>query len=270
MSRSRFQLVARTGYVARGVVFVLVSALALFSGIAGGKPDTKSALDTLLSQPFGRVWISLVGIGLLGFVVWRMAQSLGNADNYKPDAKGFAVRAALFGSAIIYIGLAYYAFAHAFGFGAGTGTPGEKGLAAWTMSQPFGRYLAGAVGIGLIIGGVVTITKGVRRKYERYLDPEATDSKLITFTCVYGLAARGALFAVVGGFFIYAAFMVNPDNAGSMADALAWLRQLPFGSVIYTLAAVGLASFGMYNLIEGRYRLVRHPEISDVAGRSRC
>jgi hypothetical protein len=268
MSRSVFQWLARTGYVARGVVFLLVSALALFSGIAGGKPDTKSALDTLLSQPFGRVWISLIGVGLLGFVVWRMAQSLGNADNHKPDAKGFAVRAALFGSAIIYTGLACYAFAHAFGFGTGTG--GEKGLAAWTMSQPFGRYLAGAVGIGLIVGGVVTIAKGVRRKYERYLDREATDSKLITFTCVYGLAARGALFAIVGGFLLYAAFMFDPDHAGSMADALAWLHQFPFGGVIYTLAAVGLASFGMYNFIEGRYRLVRQPEMSDVAGRSPC
>ena len=263
-TRTGFQLLARGGYVARGCVFILLAALALFTGAT----TTKSALDTLLSQPFGRVWVGLIGLGLAGFVAWRLAQSLANADSHENDAKGYAVRAMLLGSAIVYVGLAYYSFDHALGFGSAARSGGEKDLAAWIMSQPFGRYLAALTGIGLMAGGVVTIAKGFLAKYERYLDGHARESRMIRFICVYGLAARGALFLVAGGFFVYAAFKVDPQQAGSIADALNWLRQLPFGGGLYALAAIGLVSFGGYNLIEGRYRLVRAPDLDDIAGKA--
>ncbi|MFN3443550.1 MAG: DUF1206 domain-containing protein, partial [Rhizobium rosettiformans] len=139
-TRSKFHLMARAGYGARGVVFLMVAALALFSGFAGAEPDTNSALETLLQQPFGRVWIGLIGLGLAGFVVWRLAQSLANADGQDDDAKGYAIRAALFGSAITYAGLAMTSILMALQMSNGSGgSGGEEGIAAWVMSQPFGR-----------------------------------------------------------------------------------------------------------------------------------
>lgn len=261
-TQSKFQLLARAGYTARATVFFLVGGLALFSGIAGGKSDTKSALDSLLEQPFGQVWVGLIAAGLIGFVVWRLAQSFGNADNHNHDAKGIAIRICLFGSALAYIGLAYYAIDRVAGLGGEGDGGGEKGLAEWIMSQPAGQWLAGVIGIGFITGGIVTIAKGVLRVYERYLTPKARDSKPIMFACVYGLAARGVLFVIVGGFFCYATFMVSPEPAGSIADALNWIRGLPFGGVLYTTVAIGLASFGAYNLIQARYRIVRAPSVT--------
>jgi len=49
-----------------------------------------------------------------------------------------------------------------------------------------------------------------------------------------------------------------------MSDALQWLRQLPFGSLVYLIVAVGLAAFGIYNLVAARYRIVRGPSLSDI------
>jgi len=262
---SNIQWMARAGYAARATVFFLVGGLALFSGIAGGKSDTKSALDTLLQQPFGRIWVGLIAVGLLGFVAWRFAQSLGNADHLRHDLKGLATRTALLGSALVYLGLAYYAFAQALASGSNDSGGNEKGLAEWAMSQPFGKYLAGAIGVGFIIGGCVTIAKGVLRKYERYQSAEARRSRPITIACIYGLSARGILFVIVGGFFVYAALVVNPDQAGSIADALNWIRGLPFGGVLYSIVAIGLASFGAYNLIQARYRVVHDPELQNEA-----
>ena len=259
---SKFQLMARAGYGARAAVFFLVAGLALFSGIAGGQSDTKSALDALIGQPFGRIWVGLIALGLLGFVAWRLAQSLGNADNQNNDAKGFAIRVALFGSAMAYIGLAWYAIDRTLGLRSQDGSGSEKGLAEWVMSQPFGHYIAGFIGIGFIIGGGVTIAKGVLRVYEKYMTAEARGSKLITIACVYGLTARGVLFAIVGGLFGYAAFTVSPAQAGSIADALNWIRGLLFGTVLYVVVAIGLASFGAYNLIQARYRIVHRPAIT--------
>lgn len=259
----RFELLAKSGYIARGVVFLLVAGLALFSGIVGGRPETKSALSTLLGQPFGRAWVGLIGIGLLGFVAWRLAQSLADSDGHGSDAKAIAIRTVLFGSAVTYLGLAGYALGHALFSGGGGEGSGEKGLAEWIMSQPFGPYLAIAVGFGFIVGAVVTAAKGITRRFERYLRL-ADSSGVVTLICIYGLVARGVVFAITGIFFGYAGFRVDPQQAGSMADALDWLRRLPFGSILYIAVAAGLAAFGIYNLVEARYRIVRGPSLDKV------
>lgn len=264
MPRSvRFELLAKFGYAARGVVFLLVAALALFSGIAGGRPETKSALSTLLDQPFGRVWVGLIGAGLLGFVAWRLAQSIIDADGQGSDSKALAIRASLFGSAVTYLGLASYAIGHALSARKDSGGSGEKGLAEWVISQPFGSYLAVVIGISLVAGGIVTGVKGATRKFERYIRIPAGSAPL-TFICMYGLIARGVVFAVTGILFTYAGLKVDPNRAGGIADALDWLRQLPFGAIIYIATAVGLAAFGVYNLVAARYRTVRGPTVADV------
>ncbi|TWF47526.1 DUF1206 domain-containing protein [Neorhizobium alkalisoli] len=259
----RFELLAKFGYAARGIVFLLVASLALFSGIAGGRPETKSAISALLDQPLGRIWVGLIGLGLLGFVAWRLAQSITDADGQGSDTKALAIRASLFVSAVTYLGLAGYAIGHALSASSDDGGTGEKSLAEWVMSQPYGSYIAIAIGVGFIVGGIVTSAKGVTRKFEKYIHiPDRTGA--LTYICVYGLIARGVVFAVTGMLFTYAGFKVDPDQAGGIADALDWLRQLPFGRAIYLIIAVGLAAFGAYNLIAARYRTVKGPNLADI------
>lgn len=263
-TQSKFHILARAGYGARGIVFLLIAGLALFSSFGGGRPDTGSALTTLLEQPFGRIWIALIGIGLAGFVVWRLAQALANADGQDDDLKGYAVRIALFGSAVTYAGLATSSLMMALQMSNSSGSGGEEGLAAWLMAQPFGRYLAGAIGLGFVVGGVVTAMKGIRRSFGRYLELDAQKNSAAVLISIYGLVARGLVFGIVGVFFLYAAFTVDPDQAGGMADALAWVQSLPFGSVIYAVVALGLAAFGIYNFVEARYRRIRVPALGDM------
>ncbi|MGO7448227.1 DUF1206 domain-containing protein [Rhizobium ruizarguesonis] len=119
------------------------------------------------------------------------------------------------------------------------------------MSQPFGSYLAIAVGAGFILGGVLTAAKGISRKFERYLQLPG-QKEIVTLICIYGLVARGVVFAITGVLFACAGFRVDPGQAGSMGDALEWLHQLPLGSFLYVAVAMGLAAFGIYNLVEAR------------------
>jgi hypothetical protein len=259
----RFELLAKAGYAARGLVFLLVAALALFSGITGGEPETKSAISTLLHQPMGRVWVGLIGFGLLGFVAWRLAQAIADADGHGRDVKALAIRVALLGSAVTYVGLAAYALGHVVTAGSDGGGSGEKGLAEWVMSQPLGAYISTAIGLGFITGGFVTAAKGALRKFEKFIQvPDKTG--VLTHVCMYGLIARGIVFAVTGVLFVFAGVRVDPDQAGGIADALEWLRGLPFGSALYIVMAVGLAAFGVYNLVAARYRTVRGPKIDNA------
>lgn len=259
----RFEMLAKFGYAARGVVFFLVATLALFSSVGGRRPESKSAITSMLDQPFGKIWVGMIGAGLICFVAWRLAQALADSDGHGRDVKGLIIRGSLFGSAVTYMGLGSYPLGRSiFAAGGGEGS-GEKGLAAWIMSQPFGSYFAIAIGIGLFVGGIVTILKGLTRKFEKYIRIPNSSSWL-TYVCVYGLAARGVVFAVVGVLFAYAGFQVDPDQAGGMADALEWMRQLPGGAIIFVVMGAGLAAFGVYNLVAARYRTVSGPSMASV------
>lgn len=264
-SDTAFEKLARLGYGTRGVVYLLIGGLALLSVFGGGGDvDSRSALQVILRQPFGQAWLWIVAAGLLGFVLWRLSQAILDTDNHGHGPKGLAVRGGLLVSAATYGILAFYAAQSALRFASDSGGSGNGGMVAWLMGQPFGRYMVGIVGLAVIGAGIAHIIKGVTHGYRKYFDARAKNHPLIEPVCTYGLAARGVLFIVIGGLFIFAALVVQPEQAGSLSEAMAWLRNLPFGAFVYGAAALGLFAFGAYGVIEARYRHVDGPSMADV------
>ncbi|OJF98197.1 hypothetical protein AX761_12640 [Rhizobium sp. 58] len=262
-NHSAFQWLARAGYAARGIVYVLVAGLALLSSFGGGKPDSKSALQVVLQQPLGRIWLGVIAIGLLGFIAWRLAQTFANADGHPSTLKGFGIRFGMLISAVVHCSLALYAANLALGVGSQDGTSsGEAELSASLIAQPFGRYLLASVGFAVVGAGIAQIIKGASHGYRKYLDIPSTAGTAINFICVYGLTARGLVFAISGVFFLYASYAVNPDQAGGLSDAMAWVRQLPFGALLYSAVAIGLLAFGLYGFVEAAYRRINPPPIT--------
>jgi len=267
--QSSLEWVSRAGYAARGIVYALVAGLALLSSVAGGGPDSKSALKIVLEQPLGRIWLGLITAGLLGFIIWRLVQTFANADGHPNSLKGYAIRAGLLVSAATYSGLALYAAGKALGIGSGSGSSSEEHMSAWIIDQPFGRYLLAVLGTAVVGAGIAQAYKGFSRGYIRYLEVPATSGTAIDWICVYGLAARGAILAITGIFFLYAAYAVDPNQAGGLSDALAWVRQLPFGAILYLMTALGLLAFGVYSFIEARYRRIKPPAIALASAAAR-
>jgi len=263
-----FETLARAGYGARGIVYGLLGALTLASALwgigQGGEQGSTGAMSTLLGQPFGQVMLGLIALGLIGHVLWRLAQALLNADERDHDAVGWATRAGQLASAIANGALALAAARLALGMGGGEGGDNQESLTAWLMSQPFGRWLVGLVGLVIIGVGVVQVYRGVSGKYRDWLDLPSAHAGLLHAICAFGLSARGVLFAVTGGFFIFAALTVDPNQAGSLPEALDWVHGLPFGAQLYGLAALGLIAFGIYSGVEARYRHVDAPDMGKV------
>lgn len=100
---------ARSGYAARGVVYVIVGFFAVMAALGSGETvDTRGAVQQLLGQPFGAILLWLVVIGLLAHVAWRLTQGIGDTDRHGHDAKGLLIRTGLVSSGVVNLLLALF------------------------------------------------------------------------------------------------------------------------------------------------------------------
>jgi hypothetical protein len=223
-------------------------------------------LQTLLSQPFGRVWLVLIALGLSGFCVWRILESVTDADHFGTDLKGWSMRGAHLVSGFIYGSLAITALSLA--FGGGLGGSGEEAKAhdwtAWLMGQPFGRWLVGLVGTAIAGAGLSFVWKAWRGDVARFLSLPTDKREWIMSVGRLGFAARGLVFVLIGGFLILAAWHGNSAEAHGLGGALQALQQQPYGQVLLALSALGLFAFGLFGLVQARYRHIDAPNLDDA------
>ena len=129
----------RFGFAAKGLVYVLVGALALKAVIArrGAVQDEQGALHQVLAAPFGKVFLLIAAAGLLMYVVWRLVELWSD-----PERKGSFARSQALLSALVYSTLAIEAVRMVLGMRTGGGGDSEaKEQAAFLISLPFGHWL---------------------------------------------------------------------------------------------------------------------------------
>lgn len=257
--------IARAGYAARGVIYLIVGGLAALAafGRGGETTDSRGALSEVLGAPFGKFLLAAMAVGLLGYAAWRAVQALLDPDHHGTDPKGITIRAALAISAIIHIGLAFFAAGLAFGWGTsqggGSGDSSSQEWTAWLLSQPAGQWLVALAGLAIVGAGVAHIVKGWRADFEKYFEMNSSEREFITPISRFGLCARGVAFLIIGGFLFVAAIQHDPSEARGLTGALQALQQQPFGWILLAILALGLFAFGVYSLIESVYRRVDVP-----------
>jgi hypothetical protein len=253
---------ARLGYAAQGVVYLVIGALAAQAAIGvGGQPtDTKGALQTILMQPFGQGLLSIVALGLIGYSVWCFVQALKDPEREGRTAVGVSKRLGCFISGVIHASLSIVAIGMLTGAAWGGSGDEAKGWTARLMSLPWGIWLVGIAGVGIL--GV-----GLHQLYQAWtaqLDKELALSHLSSGTRQwtvrfgrFGLAARGVVFSLIGVSLIVAAVQADPNEARGLADALQTLHDSPYGPWLLGGVGLGLVAYGLYQLVTARYRRIR-------------
>lgn len=109
-TRQSLVVLARGGYAARGVIYLIIGIFALLAAQDSTKPkDSHRSLEALLSQPFGYVLVGLVVAGLLAFAGWRVLQATRDVDHHGKKFKGLVIRAGLLVGGVVNGALAFFA-----------------------------------------------------------------------------------------------------------------------------------------------------------------
>ena len=252
---------ARVGYATKGAVYLLIGMLAGAAAVkAGGETtDPQGALATLVRQPFGILLSAAAAFGLAAYSAWRTAQGLLDAEGKGSEAKGIAVRIGYVGSGLIHAGLAWTAAKLALGW------PGESGSAtrdatAWLMALPWGRWLVGAIGCGVVSFGLQQFHKSYSMKFRRRLELDQMSPRQEEFagrSAQFGLAARGVVFVLIGGFFLSAAWSHDARETGGLGDALRTLETQAYGPALLGITAMGLVAYGLFMFVESKFHRIR-------------
>ncbi|QTE30911.1 DUF1206 domain-containing protein [Pengzhenrongella sicca] len=238
---------ARLGYVASGVVHLLIAwvavQLAWFG--SGGDADQTGALQALGDTGLGALplWLAVAGFGLLG--VWQVVEAVLQRDA--------ATRAKAAGKGVAYLALTWTTVAVILGTGSSSSEQSAD-LTATVMSKPFGVVLIAGLGLAVVGIGGYHVVKGWRRSFLE--DLRQHPPRQVVHAGRFGYIAKGLALVVVGGLFIQAAVTHDAQEAQCLDGALRAVLDAPFGPVLLTLVALGLAAFGAYSIARSRYAKV--------------
>jgi len=246
--------VARVGLAARGLIYVLVGALALEVARGGSaRTDQKGAMSKIAEQPFGQTMLWIVAVGLLAYGLWRIGEGIWGRREETDDKKRTVKRLESVVSGLVNIALSLLAARIAVGVGSSSGGDMTSKL----LDAKGGETILLVIGLVLIGVGIAMAWRGLKTDFEKQLKTGEMSPRTYAVVRRLGQAgylARGAVVALVGGLVIKAAIDHDPEKASGVDVALKSLAEAPFGKILLGIAAIGLICFGAYSFAEVRYR----------------
>jgi hypothetical protein len=196
-----------------------------------------------------------LALGLVLYAVWRGLDAIVNLAGH---GRGFGLveRFGLLLVAMLHVLFALYALRLGLG---GAYAPGGgrrvAALVAALIGHPLGRWFVALVGAGTLAFGVHSAWQGASSGYRTHLRRSGLLERM-TPLLAFGLIARGAVFCVMGGFIIWAAWNFEPTAAGGFGDALERIRSVTYGRALLALVGAGLVAFALYCFVEAAYRVI--------------
>jgi hypothetical protein len=255
---SAFESLSRAGFVARGLIYGIIGVLALKLAIGhGGRlTNQQGALHTVAHQPFGKLLLTLVAIGLGGYSLWRLVRA-GIGHGPEGTDSGFD-RVAALASGILYGAMCALAIEILLGASGGSAAS-PKATTAGVFGWPGGTWLVGIAGVVMIGVGLYQGYRGITKRFFDDSKVEEMSPRVKEWIGRVGLAghlARMIVFGLVGIFLIRAAVDYNPRAAVGLDGALAKIVHSSYGPLLLGIVASGLIAFALYSLSDARYRRI--------------
>ena len=257
---ARLTTLTRLGFAARGLLYLVIAYLI----IRTGRTEDVSGALSYLGEGGGRILLTVMAAGLIGYGLWRLADAAFNVERHDSDKKGTAQRVGAGASGLIHLFLAWQAISIIRGASQSAGGSGADQGAATALSLPGGTLMLLLAGLVLLGVGIFQLVKAAKASFCDHLDPSVAHEPWVKWAGRLGYAARGVVFLISGYFLLRAGLEAQASEAGGMEQALSWLSS-PWDIIV----AIGLAAFGIYSLIEARYRVLHDVHGGSMARQAR-
>jgi len=260
-TRTAITAIARAGFVAKGLVYLMVGLLTMQTtiGMRGETSDATDALRAFINQPFGSVLLTIIIVGLIAHALWKLIRGVKDPENRGSGAKIALLRTSDVLIGFLYIGMSYAAFQILRGLNAADGDETTKVWVERVLHLPFGRWLVMVAAGLLLIGGLVQFYSSWKATFESEFSEKSmskTELGVVRWLGRIGVAAWGVVYCMMAFLFYRASVNFDAEEAGGLSDALTALREQPYGIWILGIMAGGMIIYGIYLLALSYYHKV--------------
>jgi Domain of Unknown Function (DUF1206) len=250
---------ARLGMFCAGLLWIVVGILAIqvALGAGGETTDRTGALHEIAGESWGFILLVLIAVGFAGYALWRFLAGAIGRKLETHEELSWPKRLWYFARGVFYAFLCYTTVSILVGAGSGSGS--EKQKAEAIFDWPGGRWLVGAIGLGLAGWGLGSVYRALSRNFKDDLHTERmseTAKRWTTRAGVVGYLARGAVFLIAGAFIIKAAVEYDPNEAIGLDGALQKLASQSYGPLLLGIVAAGLVAYGLFYFVRAAHREV--------------
>jgi hypothetical protein len=250
---------ARVGFIGYGVVHLIVAWMALEIGW-GEAPQEGGhfgAFQILAGQPFGRWLLVTVAVGFTAMTLWQVLEA---AVGHRSDSGGERLfeRLCSAARAVVYAVFGWTAVKVLRGSAESTADHQQEATAT-VLSGEGGQWMVGLAGVGVIGFSAALAAYGLVRRFEKHLHTErmsAQARRAVRTLGVVGYTAKGVGYAIVGVLLVIAALTFDPSRSRGLDAALHTLAGQPYGHLLLTVIAAGIAAFGIFCLAQAKYRKI--------------
>jgi hypothetical protein len=258
--------VCRLGLASRGMVYLLVGYLALrlalaVHGRAGAPASSAGAVQEAVAPAWGRVPLVVLVAGLGAYALTQLIEAVFRPSHASTTIGGWRQRAVSSWGCLLYLA---FCLSTALLL---TGTPAKQtaqseqrqdtDVTADLLRTGWGRLLLVMAGVLVVVAGVEMGRRAVRLHFRERFTAERMSRVLAALTRVLGAVgcvARAVVFVLVGAFILKAAVLSSARQVKGLDAVFRSVASSGDGSWLLALLATGLACYGLYCLLEARYR----------------
>jgi hypothetical protein len=258
--------VSRLGLVCRGTVYLLVGYLALRLALAthgrsAAPASSAGAVQAVTEPAWGRVLLVLLVAGLGAYALTQLIEAVFRPAHATGTMGRWRQRAVSSWGCLLYLAFCL-STARLLAATRPQGTAGSEhrqdtDMTAALLQTGWGRLLLVLAGVVAVAAGVEVGRRSVRLDFQERFAAAHMSRALATLTRALGgagCAARAVVFVLTGFFILKAAVLSSAEQTKGLDAVFRSVAGTAYGSWLLALLASGLLCYGLYCLLEARYR----------------